>query len=495
VKDAVARNRVASIVTPQEYGAKGDGVTDDTEALQNALNSADIVNIGKGTYKITTTLHVPFGKQLIGESAVIKIDSDFVANDIDGLPKGIVLFFDGRKPIFGDEVRGHAKKIGGFVLRNDAETVFEDGVIGVYMGYPAAVSNDDSKVNYSFTGYHVSDIYASNFNTCFYLAEAWDNVFTNLHTGGNIEYALRFCGQSVNNRFTDCGLYGNGQTGTAIYAGYNPNYSRNSEGCTFENCFIGYCGTGVNLDACLAFNFVNCIIDLLRVNAVHMTDARKCHFTNCWVANYTATEYCVFQKAISTIVNNSSVTFVGCTIFNGESSNTIYVRFNNAGINFSNCFIDGCVLVDAQAYVTVSNCVFNNDTPFTGNGSISGFGNRNRHSGKIINIPSRNKETTNTTDAYNLFASLFNGATPFYGTAWSGGDLNDDFNNTPNGVVFHSAGTANIPEPSMGFVLTFSADANTGMQLDFTASGNVYFRMKSGGNIRNWAHIGQPIEG
>ncbi len=43
-------------VTPQMYGAKGDGITDDTEAIQAAINSNECVFFPKGTYLITKTI-------------------------------------------------------------------------------------------------------------------------------------------------------------------------------------------------------------------------------------------------------------------------------------------------------------------------------------------------------------------------------------------------------------------------------------------------------
>lgn len=48
-------NELKTFVTPQMFGAKGDGVTDDTEAIQNALNASDLVYIPDGTYMINGT--------------------------------------------------------------------------------------------------------------------------------------------------------------------------------------------------------------------------------------------------------------------------------------------------------------------------------------------------------------------------------------------------------------------------------------------------------
>lgn len=42
-------------VTPEMYGAKGDGVTDDTLAVNNAINS-NLIVVGAGTYKITSSI-------------------------------------------------------------------------------------------------------------------------------------------------------------------------------------------------------------------------------------------------------------------------------------------------------------------------------------------------------------------------------------------------------------------------------------------------------
>ena len=54
------------------YGAKGDGVTDDTLALQNALLNERVVYLDKGTYLVSDTLKLRNSRALIGYSPNIR---------------------------------------------------------------------------------------------------------------------------------------------------------------------------------------------------------------------------------------------------------------------------------------------------------------------------------------------------------------------------------------------------------------------------------------
>lgn len=57
---------------PEDYGAEGDGVADDTAALQAAINSDKPVYL-KATYGISDTIHVNKDKLIVcGENAIIK---------------------------------------------------------------------------------------------------------------------------------------------------------------------------------------------------------------------------------------------------------------------------------------------------------------------------------------------------------------------------------------------------------------------------------------
>jgi glucan 1,3-beta-glucosidase len=84
---------VSSFASVRSAGAKGDGVTDDTTALQNVLDSATsagkVVFFDAGTYRITSTLTFPQGARVVGETYSVIMSSGSFFNDPNN-PKPVV---------------------------------------------------------------------------------------------------------------------------------------------------------------------------------------------------------------------------------------------------------------------------------------------------------------------------------------------------------------------------------------------------------------------
>ena len=77
---------VSQFVSVRSYGAKGDGMTDDTVALTKGLTSAaasgKVLFIDAGTYKVTSTVLVPAGSKIVGEAYSVIMGSGSTFSNI-----------------------------------------------------------------------------------------------------------------------------------------------------------------------------------------------------------------------------------------------------------------------------------------------------------------------------------------------------------------------------------------------------------------------------
>lgn len=109
---------------PQDYGAVGDGVADDTQAIQDCIDSNTAVFFPPGTYKITSPLTIKNGLTLYGNNrlnTLIKAVGCDLAHFAEGASSGRISGLG----FIGDE---SAHK--GFVFaRNVQHWIFEDIII------------------------------------------------------------------------------------------------------------------------------------------------------------------------------------------------------------------------------------------------------------------------------------------------------------------------------------------------------------------------------
>lgn len=112
--DAVA----ALHVTPEMYGAIGDGVADDTEALQMAIdNASSVVSLGNKTYYVSGTLFLKSNISIVGQGAKIfrASSAGVVANTFRGVDiknitiEGIEFVSEHNQEIVSKEIDGNGK--------------------------------------------------------------------------------------------------------------------------------------------------------------------------------------------------------------------------------------------------------------------------------------------------------------------------------------------------------------------------------------------------
>ena len=72
------RDKLADIASVRDFGAVGDGIADDTLAIQTALTAATAVFVPPGIYRVTATLPVGYGQSFYGSGAgsIIRADGD-----------------------------------------------------------------------------------------------------------------------------------------------------------------------------------------------------------------------------------------------------------------------------------------------------------------------------------------------------------------------------------------------------------------------------------
>ena len=90
---AIARpvqSKLRELVSVKDFGAVGDGVTDDTAAIQAAINycAGRTLYFPRGTYRCTDTLHINRGIVIVGDGSYLTIVKFSISGVVNGLEIG-----------------------------------------------------------------------------------------------------------------------------------------------------------------------------------------------------------------------------------------------------------------------------------------------------------------------------------------------------------------------------------------------------------------------
>ena len=208
-------DKMSDMISIRDFGAVGDGINDDTLAIASALQSHNAIYIPVGTYRVTNTIQIGFGKHIhgAGQVSVIKADSNLF--DVLSLRSGYCILSDfkiegGKNGLYlsGQDAPCVQNRFENLVIENANNGILLDG-------------GDDTN----------KPCYWNNFKNCLVMSPSENGIiFTQSGVNGDTPNA---------NIFDACRVYSNGEmiTGHGVHIAYGSFYNR------FINCEINVDGT------------------------------------------------------------------------------------------------------------------------------------------------------------------------------------------------------------------------------------------------------------
>ncbi len=228
--DVLKLRTIKDYVTPQMFGAKGDGVTDDTEAIQAAVNNGKTIFFPKGTYFVSKTITVPSGRKIVGEQSTVSCKISGVEAVFATAENSTMITFENIRIVGNMDVmeQGQGSTIGIYFLHNSHHITIKDVTL--------------EKHNYALKEYdtlyllNLMNVRALYCNNAFVFdADGTKTTFTlngceaeccgNAYGFKNLTYAnLMSCGADYCNMPNDnpYGVgYGNTESANGVYNFYN----------------------------------------------------------------------------------------------------------------------------------------------------------------------------------------------------------------------------------------------------------------------------------
>jgi polygalacturonase len=331
-------------VNVADFGAVGNGTTDDTAAIQAAINSlpvAPTTGVGavllapNANYRITAPLVLQRGQSLIGDGTP-RIIADFASwtGDLVAI-KFVVQQADSSAKI----LNAFSQSSYGFTLTGKNNSA----VVSVGMKFYTTVSITVAQaVNYSYIG-SIKDITIAQFDTAMELLEANQVQFINIRIYSCVN-GVYIHGKCVNLNFIALNITNPSNSyssSTANTIGININsgfhYTAGAEGrpegLYFNAGLIYGCYNNVFDNRSLMSVFDNMIIDGATNDCFRISTPDELLITNCYLYTSGSGSSCI-QIDGTAAATSSAITIENNTLVGTSPTNTCYgVNFTNSGLS------------------------------------------------------------------------------------------------------------------------------------------------------------------
>lgn len=355
------------------FGAKGDGATDDTVAIQNALNTNLNVFIPGGAYKTTSPLEVPVLTSFYGEDnkTVIKPTySSWVGTDY----RAIVLE---TKEGINQHNRDFGKRISNFSIEGVGSHLVQAIALDFSTKNPNSIT--DTTVNHSLVSTFISNISISRFDTALNIFEIWCSSFNSINIAECRE-AIHIEGQAINNMFSHIQAinFTNSYTSSVnntfgIWINSSNRYNgveKRPEGFCFDSCLIFGAYNNVMFRSGLTFKMDNMILDGGTNVCVFLINPADFTLSNSYIYT-THTELMTFipietaqQLPVKILNNNFMGTSLSSTGILFETGGTVRQGISISGNSFYDCG-NGISALHCPTYSHITNNTFYGSLAYT----------------------------------------------------------------------------------------------------------------------------------